>query len=164
MVLIMLAHWPRALPHNQDRAEVRLLSLIVTGTFFYNLLEPAWYIASLNTGAMHKIANMSGYLWWVVGAFVLAGVMTLPHLLSLALFPQWLACRFPRKMATYAALIAAFLWGFLATLAMPVDIKGLVLLYWLNSLGSLVVGGVYGFSLNSQQLREKVQNATIALG
>ena len=160
----MLAHWPRALPHDQDQVEVRLLSLIVTGTFFYNLLEPAWYIYYLQTGAMHKIATMSGELMWIVGTFILAAALTLPHLISLLIIPKWMGYRFPRKMATYAALMAAFVWGFLATLAVPVDIQGLEWFYWLNSAGSLVVGGVYGFSLNSQQLREKVLDESIAVG
>ena len=147
-----IRRYATSLPVGQDRAEVRLMSLVITGGFLFGLLEPVFYILSVPASTLAHVAALS-VPRLIAGLFLAAAAMTLPHFGSLLFFPRLLEKRGPRKWATWGAMLSAVLWAYLGTLAQPLDLNLLPLLYWLNAVGCVIVGGVYGFSLNSQQIR-----------
>lgn len=138
---------------DQDRVEVRLLSLVLTGSFLNDLVEPIFYIATVHDSMIYRVACLTHTPWAVVAIFAAAALVALPHFVALLCMPRFLACRAPRKMACAAACAASLLWAYLGTLALPLDAGALPFLYWRACLGALVIAAVYGFSLNSQQLR-----------
>ena len=143
------------------------MAIVITGTFLYNLLETVMYMLTVPTAMVHKVAGLShlpNSLYVFCGIFIVCAVMTVPHFFCLCFAPKELSRRLPRKMATRATMIAAVAWTWLAALAMPLDVGLLPFLYFLNSAGCVIVGLVYGFSLNSQQLRKLSTDETTEAG
>lgn len=148
-----------SLPHNQDRTEVRILSAIITGIFLYAwLLQPVVEMWVVRNSALWKAATAASMPNWLIAATFIGCVLaTLPHLFTLCFKPEWLHCKLPRKLAGFAAVAAAVLWLYLAVNVLSTRSAGLVWLYLGNMLACLIVGYTYGFSVNSQQLRERIQ-------
>ncbi|NDZ11477.1 hypothetical protein C7T35_01470 [Variovorax sp. WS11] len=140
-------------PIEQDRIEVRMLTLMLTGFFMGNLLQGTIYILAIETSTLHRVAAMTHASWLVAVLFASAALATLPHVVSLLFLPRLLAHRLPRKMACFAAMGTAVLWFYLSALARPLDAGPLTLLYICSGLGALVIAGIFGMSLNAQQLR-----------
>jgi hypothetical protein len=140
-------------PIEQDRIEVRILTLVLTAFFMGHLLQAVIYILAIDTSTLHRVAAMTHASWLVMVLFGAAALATLPHIVSLMFLPRLLAHRLPRKMACFAAMGTAVLWFYLAALARPLDAGPLTLIYICSGLGALVVAGIFGVSLNSQQLR-----------
>jgi hypothetical protein len=62
-------------------------------------------------------------------------------------------------MAALAAFGAAVLWLYIAQIAWDFGGLGIVPgLYLLNIVGCVTVAGIFGFSINAQQLRERITN------
>lgn len=140
-------------PIEQDRIEVRLLTLTLTGFFVGNLLQAAIYIVAIESSTLYRVAALTHAPWVLVMLFAAAALATLPHLVSLACLPRLLDHRLPRKMACFAAMGTAVLWFYLAALSRPLDLGPLTLLYICSGLGALLIAGIFGVSLNAQQLR-----------
>lgn len=147
-------YWPQLLPLNQDRTEVRILSAVLTGFFICHLMEPALYAATVDESILARVVDLSGYPPAVLFVFFACAAAVVPHFVSLLCMPRFLNCRLPRVLACYGALVAALLWFYLANLALPLDAGPLSYIYAGRALMNLFVGAVFGFSLNSQQLRE----------
>lgn len=147
-----------ALPANQDRTEVRIKDAIITLGFVYMLLmKPVAYMWFVKGSAIWKAATVASLPNWSIAAiFAGAAIATLPHLFSLLFHAEWLHCKFPRKLAGYAAGIAGVLWLYLAVNVLATRSAGLVWLYLGNCMACFIVGCNYGFSVNSQQLRERI--------
>lgn len=141
---------------NPDRAEVRELSLVITGLLFYNLAEPGTYILFVTDSLTHRTAFLSqtfggtflGCLYWAAAALLL------PHFYMLAFHPEKLSIRWPRVLATGAGLCGAFLWLLLAVLSTPLDADWLTTVFGLRCAVDLILGALYALSLNRQLLRE----------
>jgi hypothetical protein len=153
----------RSFPHDQQRTEVRIKSAIITGFFLYAwLLKPVAYMWTVKGSAIWKAATAASLPNWVIAAmFVGCAIATLPHLLTLCFKPDWLHCKLPRKMAGFAAGLAAVLWLYLAVNVLSTRSAGLVWMYLGNVGACLLVGYDYGFSVNSQQLRERVEDEKV---
>lgn len=154
-------------PVDQQKAEVRLMAVVITGTFLYNLLETVMYLATVETSMVRKVAGLStlpGNSNVFIGLFLLSAALTVPHFLALCFAPERLSQRMPRKLATRATMIAAVAWAWLSALSFPLDVGFLPFMYFLNSAGCVIVGLVYGFSLNSQQLRKLSTDETPEIG
>lgn len=154
----------RSFPLDQNRTEVRILSAIITGFFLYAwLLKPVVYMWAVRGSAIWKAATAATLPNWTIATiFIGCAVATLPHLFTLCFKPDWLHCKLPRKMAGFAAGIAAVLWLYLAVNVLSTRSAGLVWLYLGNVASCLIVGYTYGFSVNSQQLRERVEDEKIS--
>lgn len=139
-----------------DRAEVRELSLVVTAMLFYSLAEPGTYILFVTESLTHKTAYLSqtigglfiGCLFWA------AAILLLPHLYLLSRYPDRLAVRWPRRLATAAGLCGAVLWLMLAVLSRPLDAEWVTTVFSVRCLVDFVLGALYAVSLNRQLLRE----------
>jgi len=143
------------------------MAIVITGTFLYNLLETVMYMLTVPTAMVHKVAGLSQIphsLFVFAGIFIGCALMTVPHFYSLCFAPDKLSRRLPRKLATRATMIASVAWAWLAALAMPLDAGMLPFMYFLNCAGCVIVGLVYGFSLNSQQLRKLSTDETTEAG
>jgi len=153
-----------SLPRDQDRTEVRILSAIITGFFLFAwLIKPVVYMWTVKGSAIWKAASAASMPNWIIAAlFVIAALVTLPHLFMLVFRPDLLHCKLPRKMAGYAAGGAAVLWLYLAVNVLSTRSAGLIWLYLGNMLSCLAVGYTYGFSVNSQQLRERINDEKVS--
>lgn len=150
-----LAANPR-LVEDQNSTEAHLFSLMVTGAFAYNMWEPAWYLLSIPTSAIYKVAILSGGPWFIATLFTLTGLCMLPKLLVDLCAPKYRECRMPRLLAVGSAIIASFTWWLLAWMARPLDVGAgqLHFIYGANAIGYMLLAGVYGKSLNVQQINE----------
>ncbi|AMM23156.1 hypothetical protein [Variovorax sp. PAMC 28711] len=139
----------------QNRIEVRLLTIFVTLSFMNDLIGPVMYILQIPASTLFKVAALGHYSWLVGGMFVVSILLTIPHFVSLLVLPRLLSCRTPRLMACGAAVISALTWIYLAVLAQPLDFAGPIsVLYGRQSFESLFLALIYAVSLNAQQLRE----------
>lgn len=144
---------PIPTPEQQDHLEVRLLTMYLTWSFINNLIGPITYVYGLAPSLLYQVAAMSHGEWLVGALFVLALVLALPHAVALVFMPQTLAVRWPRKLATMAAVIVTVTWCYLGVLAMPLDVGPLSWLYFRQGLESVGLAFLYAISLNAQLLR-----------
>lgn len=149
----------KAIPFSdqQDRLEVRLLSLYITCSFINDQLGPITYVLKLPPSMLYRVANLAHTSWLVGAMFITALVLALPHAIALLAFPSTLEVRWPRKCATLAASIVMVTWGYLAVLAMPIDAGPLFWLYIRQAIDSAGLAFIYAISLNAQLLRSLVR-------
>jgi hypothetical protein len=139
-----------------DRAEVRSLSFVVESLFFYHLIEPGFYILFVPESLTWKVAGLSQFGRWPVAlVFIGAALMLVPHLVTLAFFPDRLGCQWPRALAARAGLFGATVWIMLAYLSVDLDYEWLTTFFGARVGMDLWVSTVFGLSLNAQQAREK---------
>lgn len=143
----------RALPIDQDRAEVRLRTAVLVLLFSAHMLEPAIYALSVGDSMLFKVVRMSWSPALTLSAFFSSAAMMAPLLFSLMFLPRLLHCRAPRQLACAGAAMAAVLWGYCGTLALPMDSGALPRIYWFRSAADLLVAGVFALSLNNQLIR-----------
>ncbi|HET7155703.1 MAG TPA: hypothetical protein VFI87_10100 [Hyphomicrobiaceae bacterium] len=138
----------------QDRLEVRLLTLYITYEFINGLIGPITFIYGLEPSLLHKVAALSHGSWLVGVMFIAALLLAVPHAVALLFFPKTLAVRWPRKLATAAAAIVALTWAYLSILAIPLDMG--MQLFWVflrQAFESMALAFLYAISLNAQLLR-----------
>lgn len=141
-------------PSEQDRLEVRLLTIYVTLSFANDLIGPITYIYQIAPSMLFKVASLARATGFVGSLFVVALLLMLPHAVALVFFPRSLACRWPRKAACLAAAITSLTWFYLAVLAVPLDSGPLSFLYGRQAMESLFLSLLFAVSLNAQQLRK----------
>lgn len=141
------------LERDRDRLEVRMLTLVLTCRFVYDLVEPVLFgLSPHKEFPIQKVLAESPTLLSAV--FMLALLLALPMFFTL-LFPSpgRLARRMPRRLACYAAAIATVTWFYLSTLALTLDFVTVPWVYLRNGCWSLVLAGLFALSLNAQQVR-----------
>ena len=137
----------------RDRIEVRLLTLVLTCRFVYDLIEPVLFgLSPHKEFPIQRVLAMSPTL--LTSVFIGALLLALPMFFTL-LFPTpaRLARRMPRRLACYAAVMATVTWFYLSTLALTLDYVTVPWVYLRNGTWSLVLAGLYALSLNAQQVR-----------
>lgn len=144
---------PIPTPEQQDHLEVRLLTMYLTWAFINNLVGPITYVYGLAPSLLHQVAAMSHGSWLVGALFVSALLLALPHAVALLFLPGTMALRWPRKLATLAAVIVTLTWCYLGVLALPLDVGPLSWLYFRQGLESIGLAFLYAISLNAQLLR-----------
>lgn len=150
----------RSLPKDQNRFEVRLAVAIITLFFIGGCGQAAVLIALRARTPLVSVACATQAPTLFALLFFLAGAATVPHLWALVFQPERLADKGPRKLATAGTALASVLWLYLGNIAIPMDVAQWV--YFAKAFACiLLVGGVYAFSLNSQQVR---QNEKPAIG
>lgn len=141
-------------PTEQDRLEVRLLTIYVTLSFANDLAGPITYIYQIAPSMLSTVASHAHTTGFIGGLFILALTLMLPHAFALIFLPRSLGCRWPRKAACLAAAIATLTWFYLALLAVPLNVGPLSFLYGRHGLASLFLSLLFAVSLNAQQLRK----------
>lgn len=141
----------------QDRLEVRLLTLYITAVFVNGLIGPITLIFGIEPSLVHRVASLSHGSWLVGAMFVTALVLALPHAAALLFFPKTLAVRWPRKLATLAAVLVTVAWGYMAILALPLDMGPVFWLFLRQAFESVGLAFLYAISLNAQLLRALYQ-------
>ncbi len=144
---------PIPTPQQQDHLEVRLLTMFVTLVFINGLIGPITYVYGLAPSLLYKVAAMSHGGELVGAMFVVGLVLAIPHAVALMFFPRALSKRWPRKLATLAAVIVTVTWCYLGVLALPLDAGPLPWLYFRQALESVGLAFLYAISLNAQLLR-----------
>lgn len=137
----------------QDRLEVRLLTLFVTCAFINDVIGPITYVYILAPSMLYQVASLSHGSWAVGAMFIAALVLALPHAVALIFFPKSLSVRWPRKLATMAAVLVTITWAYLAILSLPMDSGPLFWLYLRQAVESVFLAFLYATSLNAQLLR-----------
>lgn len=151
-----------ALPDNQDRTEVRIQALFITSAFMLLLIEPIFYILLVPGSSIAKVSLMASSPWIVIGPYAAAMILTAPHLADLIFRPDRLRIKWPRRCAAVATLLAALAWLLLANLAMPLDTGPLEWAYAIRTTVCVCIGLIYGFSVNAQQMRERLREPRYA--
>lgn len=150
--------YARSLPTDQGRVEIRIMAAVITLFFIGGCIQPVWLLVTQAPTPLVRIMMVSQVPIGVATLFLLAALAALPHLWALVLHPEQLACKWPRKLATAGAALGSLLWIYVGNLSIPLDSPTLI--YFLKSFGCAVfVGGVYAFSLNSQQVRQNEKPA-----
>ena len=144
---------PVPTPEQQDRLEVRLLTLYLTWQFINSLVGPITYIYGVQPSLLHQVAALSHGEWLVGALFGAALMLAMPHAIALLCLPRTLAIRWPRKCATLAAVLVTVTWCYLGVLALPLDLGPLAWLYFRQGLESVGLAFLYAISLNAQLLR-----------
>lgn len=148
------------MPVEQDKAEVRMQSLFVTLIFVLLCLEPVFYILTVPGSMIARISLLAPSVWCIVASFSIASLATIPHMYALLthsgppndqLFKIW---------AALASFGAALVWIYLANLAYPLDAGWLEWAYALRSAICLCIASIYGYSVNAQQMKEAIKNAS----
>jgi len=148
-----------SLPHNQDRAEVRLQASFITAVFLLLLAEPIYYIFTVPDAMLTRVTSLAWSRWCVVGSFGLCFLGAVPHLFTLLFRPDLLAVRHPRRWAAGAAVGAAVTWMVLANMAVPLDVGGVEGAYVIRAVVCLFIAGIFAVSVNAQQMREYINAA-----
>lgn len=148
-----LTHWPKSLPVDQDRTEVRILSVVLTLFFAEHLIEPAMYATFVHESRTQWVISLTGAPNAARILLFLWVVLVVPHFISLIAFPQFLHLKWPRRFACAGASGAALTWFYFANLAWPLDAGVLPWMYAIRAVWDLFVAAVLAFSLNSQLLR-----------
>jgi hypothetical protein len=140
---------------DRDRVEVRVLTLVLSTRFLYDLLEPVLFAVTAADGSpFHRMLAQSHVQLVLSVVFFSALLLALPMWLSLLFAPVTrLAHRLPRRLACYAATIATVTWFYLSALSVSLDYTVLPWVYVRNGCWSLVMAGIYALSLNAQQVR-----------
>lgn len=141
-------------PVDQDRAEVRLQAAFIAVVFVLLLAEPIFYLFTVPDALISRVSSMAYSRWCVVGAFGIAFLCALPHLYTLIFRPDLLDHKMFRTAAAFAAVVAAITWIVLANRAVRLDVGGLEWAYAIRAVVSLCIAGIFGFSVNAQQMRE----------
>lgn len=143
------------LPRDQDRAEVRIYAAFLTAVFILSCFSPALFIL-LDPGSdvakTTRVTQIPGFA--IAFAFIAAGILAIPHFITLVGLPNYLRKREPRLCAIWGAVIAGFTWLYLGVTVEPLDFGDPPWSYWLKAIGCALIAGVYAYSLNNQLLRE----------
>ena len=151
-----LHFWPKSLPRDQPRAEVRVYSAVLTGFFLWSLFESAIYAASVELSTLYKLVSLTHHPKIAIGAFFLCATAVIPHFITLIAVPSLLHCRWPRLMATWGAAGSGLLWFYFANLARPLDLGEIQYLYVVRAIWCVLVSSVFAISLNAQLLRAQI--------
>jgi hypothetical protein len=147
-------------PIDQDRAEVRLQAAFITTVFLLLLAEPIFYIFSVPDALISRVSSMAYSRWCVVGSFGIAFGGALPHLYTLVCRPDLLDHKIYRRAAAFSAVLASATWIVLANRAVRLDAGGLEWAYGIRAIAVLFIAGIFGASVNAQQLREHFHAAS----
>lgn len=157
MMHISIGHfWPKSLPLDQNRSEVRIYAAIMTALFIYFMMESGLSALTVPQTPLFKVVSLSHHPHVTALAFFICVAMVIPHVLTLVFFPGFLSRKEPRLIASYGARGCALLWFYFANLARPLDFGELPYFYMARAVLCLLVAAVFAYSLNSQQLREVV--------
>lgn len=149
-----IAHAP-AIPADKDRSEVRVYATIITAGVFGSFVFTALFILSGEPNPLRLVAMMRHQQGLFGAAFALLACGVAPHLFDLLFRPHKLRAKHPRKMASASMVAAGMLWGMLATVARPLDLGFIPVIFWATAFAYLLVGGAYGYSLNAQLASEE---------
>jgi hypothetical protein len=147
-------------PIDQDRAEVRMQAAFITTVFLLLLAEPIFYIFSVPDALISRVSSLAYSRWCVVGTFGIAFVAALPHLYTLVFRPDLLDHKIYRSAAAFGAVLAGATWIVLANRAVRLDLGGLEWAYGIRAVAVLFIAGIFGVSVNAQQLREHFHAAS----
>lgn len=147
----------RSIPVDQDKSEVRIYAALLTAVAGYFLVaEPIFVLLTVPQSPLFRVAALAPSVWCVVVAFLICLLCMVPHLLALLFKPSSLSTTWPRGVAARAAFGAAVTWLYLGNLAMPMDLGAIEWAYFFRALCSLMLSFSYGFSVNAQMGREKL--------
>lgn len=147
-------------PLDQDRAEVRLQAAFITTVFLLLLAEPIFYIFSVPDALISRVSSLAYSRWCVVGSFAIAFVGALPHLYTLVFRSDLLDHKIYRRAAAFSAVLAGATWIVLANRAVRLDLGGLEWAYGIRAIAVLFIAGIFGVSVNAQQMREHFHAAS----
>ncbi|MCR6477517.1 transmembrane segment-containing protein [Variovorax phage VarioGold] len=141
-------------PVDQDRAEVRLQAAFITTVFLLLLAEPIFYVFGVPDSFIGRVSSMTYSRWCVIGAFSISFAAALPHLYTLVFRPDLLDHKGYRRAAAFAAVLAGATWIVLANRAVQLDVGGLAWAYAIRAVSVFFIAGIFGVSVNAQQMRE----------
>lgn len=139
-----------------SRTEARVKDATIALLFVYMLAEPGTYALFIEGSLINMVANMLPYRWINIGGlFYGCAAMLLPQLYQIAFHPERApTCRQPRKLAAFAGVAGAVVWGLMAVMSRPVDVEWLTTLFAAKAFINLGLGLLFGIGLNAQYAHE----------
>lgn len=156
-LLVYLRKSP-ALSKVPERIEVRLLSLVASGLLFFQLVETAMYMLVIQNSMVFRAASLTHSADLIGFLYLAFGLMLCPHMYTLAWRPDLLDCRLPRRLAAAAGVFGGIMWTLLGTMAEPLDVEYLGVVFWLRGFSDIFLGGVFAYSLNAQFARKTAED------
>jgi hypothetical protein len=139
------------LRHSQSA--LRLLSVLMAGSVFFDLAEPCLLMLMEPTSLYHRIAGMTPYPEVLALSFAAAAAMALPYLFMQCFFPQCDDRRAITRWTCYLLFLASLLWLYLAWESRELELWSRAAVFFRNGLGALTFSMALALSLNRELSR-----------
>jgi hypothetical protein len=139
------------LRHSQ--AALRLLSFLMAGSVFFDLVEPCLLMLTEPSSLYHRLAWMTPYPELLAGSFAAAAALTLPFLLMQAFHPHYSGRRSVSRWTCYLLFFASLLWMYLAWESRTIELWPRAAVFFRNGLGALTFSIALALSLNRELSR-----------
>ena len=136
----------------RSRLGVRLLSILLALDIAKNFVSPALWILGENSSVISTTARLSSSPEALAALWLLSALMVAPYVVAQLFAPQCRAKRAATKLASRGVCIGGVLWVYLAYLSRNLDYSIATSLFILNGFGSIALGAVLAYGLNSEQL------------
>jgi hypothetical protein len=149
-VLIELRH---------SQAALRILSILMAGSVFFDLIEPCLLMLTEETSLYHKIAWMTPYPIALAMAFAGSAVLTLPYFFMQCFWPHCRERRYITRWTCYLLFFASLLWMYLAWESRTIELWPRAAVFFRTGLGSLTFSLALALSLNKELSRLLMERA-----
>lgn len=134
------------------RLGVRLLSVLLALDIAKNFISPALWILGENSSVVSTTARLASHPEVLALLWLLAALMVAPYVLVQLVAPECRAKRMATQLASRGVCLGGVLWVYLAYLSRNLDYDIATGLFILNGLGSVGLGAVLAYGLNSDQM------------
>jgi hypothetical protein len=139
------------LSHTQ--IQVRALMALLLISIFFQLVDPAVYILTVDTSFYHKLALALGHPNVLAMTFCLPALALLPHLVA-QVRPAWLTPRRTAKLACFGLFAAGAQWIFLSSYIWHWDVPSIAGVFLRLGIGCIIFSLSIALALNAELARK----------
>lgn len=136
----------------RSRLGVRLLSVLLALDIAKNFISPAVWIMGERQSVVSTVARLATYPDALAMLWLLSALLVLPYVAMQIFFPGCRQARRITKLACHALCAGGVLWVYVAYLSRNLDYSMATSLFVANGIGSIGLGAVLAYGLNSEQL------------
>lgn len=137
---------------DRSRLGVRLMSVLLALDIAKNFISPALWILGEDKSVISVTARLATQPEALAALWLLAALMVAPYVLVQLFAPECGAKRSATKLASRGVCLGGVLWVYLAYLSRNLDYEIATGLFVINGIGSVALGAVLAYGLNSEQL------------
>jgi hypothetical protein len=135
------------------RLHVRTLTALLLVSMFFQLVDPAIYILTIDGSFYHKLALALGQPLVLAATFCLPALALLPHVVS-QIRPNWLAPRRTGKLACFGLFGAGAQWIFLSSYIWHWDVPSIAGVFLRLGIGCIIFSLSIALALNAELARK----------
>ena len=136
----------------RSKLGVRLLSVLLALDIAKNFISPAMWILGEDRSVIGTTARLASSPEALAALWLMSALMVAPYVAIQLFSPDCQAKRAFTKLASRGVCIGGVLWVYLAYLSRNLDYSIATGLFILNGFGSIALGAVLAYGLNSDQL------------